>query len=349
MRTNVLNDSLRAARKMLAAAALAAALLVGSPACVKGADAKPGDMKKVDEAVPAKAATPKQPRKVLVYGLAQGFVHSSIPLGQYAVAKMGEKSGAYASVVSNDPSMFDAEKLKDFDVVVLVSTTGRYLLPRGPEVKKPDTKGMSPEEKKAAEEAANKAAEPAKKAFEESIKPHKDAEKQRLQNLIEFVRGGKGLMGIHAATDAYYDQKDYGEMIGGYFTSHPWGKGMVYKIDDPSSPLTAMFPKDEQFKIDDETYKFKSPYSREMLRVVVSMENEKSKVQDKDARPDKDHAVSWVREFGKGRVFYASHGHSEHVYWNPVMLQHYLAGIQYAAGDISADATPNGKGASAAK
>ena len=43
-----------------------------------------------------------------------------------------------------------------------------------------------------------------------------------MQNLIDFVeKDGKGLAGIHAATDAYYDDRAYGEMIGGYFAGHP--------------------------------------------------------------------------------------------------------------------------------
>jgi hypothetical protein len=29
------------------------------------------------------------------------------------------------------------------------------------------------------------------------------------------------------------------------------------------------------------------------------------------------------------------------VYWNPVMLKHYLTGIQYVLGDLQADATPS--------
>lgn len=339
MRSKQSNVPLRGRlRALLAAVAVSTATILGSPACAEAADPKPDHVQKVDAALPASApAKPAQPRKVLVYGNAQGFVHSSIPLGQYAVQKMGEKTGAFASVVSSDPAMFDADKLKDFDAVVLVSTTGQFLLPRGPDAKK--------------------ATEDEKRAFEQQVKPYKDAERQRLQNLIEFVKNGNGLMGIHAATDAYYKEPGYGEMIGGYFNGHPWGKGMVYKIDDPASPLTAMFPKGQDFKIDDETYRFREPYSRELLHVLTSLDNDKSKVtaqdaakkpdQKPDARPDKDHAVSWNREFGKGRVFYCSHGHSEHVYWNPTMVQHYLAGIQYALGDLKADATPSAKGATA--
>ena len=51
-------------------------------------------------------------------------------------------------------------------------------------------------------------------------------------------------------------------------------------------------------------------------------------------RTDKDFGVAWARSWDKGRVFYCSLGHNEHIYWNPTVLRHYLAGIQWAIGDF---------------
>ena len=58
-------------------------------------------------------------------------------------------------------------------------------------------------------------------------------------------------------------------------------------------------------------------------------------------RTDNDFAVSWVRSWGKGRVFYCSLGHRNEIFWNPAILQHYLDGIQFALGDLPADTTPS--------
>jgi type 1 glutamine amidotransferase len=58
---------------------------------------------------------------------------------------------------------------------------------------------------------------------------------------------------------------------------------------------------------------------------------------------DMDFPVSWIRSYGKGRVFYCSLGHGAPVYSNSMVLQHDLAGIQYALGDLNADSTPSGK------
>jgi hypothetical protein len=42
-------------------------------------------------------------------------------------------------------------------------------------------------------------------------------------------------------------------------------------------------------------------------------------------------------------VFYCSIGHQKEDWYNPVLLKHYLAGIQYALGDINTDTTPSAK------
>jgi type 1 glutamine amidotransferase len=55
-----------------------------------------------------------------------------------------------------------------------------------------------------------------------------------------------------------------------------------------------------------------------------------------------DFPMSWIRRHGKGRVFYTGLGHGADVFTNPQMLQHILAGIQYALGDLVADDAPDG-------
>ena len=273
--------------------------------------AKPADITKVQAALPDKApAQPMQPRKVLAFGRAQGFIHSSIPLGCTTVELLGKKTGAFDTVISFDPSIFTPEKLKQFDAIVLVSTTGDFL-----------------------DEPYNSSATAERRAAP-----------------IDFVKSGKGLAGIHAAGDAYYKWPDYGQLIGGYFNGHPWQRVTV-KIDDPNNPITAPF-NGKEFQIQDETYTYKKePWSRENLHILLSIDVSKMSDADKakENRPyDHDYGLSWIHRFGQGRVFYAAHGHSEHVYWDTPMLQHYLAGIQYAIGDLKADDTPSAKEKTAA-
>jgi type 1 glutamine amidotransferase len=53
--------------------------------------------------------------------------------------------------------------------------------------------------------------------------------------------------------------------------------------------------------------------------------------------------MSWIRRYEKGRVFYSAIGHGAPIFWNAALLQHFLAGIQYALGDLKADDSPSGK------
>ena len=326
--------------RKLTAACLAGTMLAG-PAMAMNKPAKPEDLAKMEAALPEKApATPKKARKVLVYGNANGFVHSSIALGEQTIAKMGEKTGAYTATISDDPAAFD--DLSGYDAVMLVSCTGHFLLPKVDIGKAPD-KDATDEDKKAYDAK--------KKEAEAAIASYKEKEKQRFDNLLAFVKEGKGLAGIHASSDAYYDWVEWGLLIGGYFNGHPFHKVTV-KIDDPKSPITVGF-EGKSYPTDDETYTFKQgPWSREKLHILTSLDISvftPDDVKKENRSYDHDYGISWIHEYGKGRVFYCAHGHSEHVYWEKPMLQEYLAGLQYALGDLDADATPSSPTPSSAK
>ena len=310
------------AKKVLAGVVLAACLGFGFVRCSRAIDVdrplSEAETAKIEAALPTEApAKPLKPRKVLVFTLATGFVHSSIPVGAHTFELMGKKLGTWDTVITHDKEMMAPDKLKDFDAIIMESTTGELF--------------------------GYKNGGDLKKAGDEE-KQHNDSLRK---SLIDFVKSGHGLVGIHAASDCSYDWPEYGEMIGGYFNGHPWGH-VTYKIDDPKSPLTSMFPTDKPFEMSDETYTFKKePYSRDKLHILTSIDYDKMSEKDKakENRPyDHDYALSWIHQFGAGRVFYAAHGHGEGVYSNPVMLKHYLAGIQYALGDLQADATPSGTG-----
>jgi type 1 glutamine amidotransferase len=374
------------------------------------------DVDKMMAALPATApARPKQPRKVLVLCKAAGFVHSSIPLAAKTIEAMGARTGAWTATISYDPAVITADNLKQYDAVFLDSTTGFFL------------------------DDPNDAALTA----------------ARHKALLDFVRNGKGLAGIHAASDSYHetraasaggaeagrgggrngaatmlamqmvsagdknsDQKlsrdelnaladawfdkldpnktgkvtqadftanfaslmpapqmanagraagagrgaaapqgkdnevgtwpDFNKMIGGFFKWHwTYPQLITVKIDDPKSPLTAMFH-GQEFQIHDETYTYSwDSYSRANLHVLTSIDYDKMSDADKAKeswpRPDHDYGLSWIRREGKGRVFYEAHGHDESIYAIAPMLEHVLAGVQYAIGDLKADDSPSVK------
>ena len=141
---------------------------------------------------------------------------------------------------------------------------------------------------------------------------------------------------------------EWNSIIGGYFKFH-WNDPQLItvKIDDPKSPLTTMF-NGQDFEIRDETYTLnQESFSRTNVRVLTSVNYDKMSAEDKAKEPnprsDRDYALSWIRREGRGRVFYESHGHHERVYAMKPMLEHVIAGIQYALGDLKADDTPSVK------
>ncbi|GMW00579.1 MAG: hypothetical protein AMXMBFR84_17160 [Candidatus Hydrogenedentota bacterium] len=163
------------------------------------------------------------------------------------------------------------------------------------------------------------------------------------QNLLDFVAAGKGIAGIHAATDCFYDWASYGDMMGGYFDGHPWGAGdtVTVRIDDPGHPLVEVFH-NRDYVVIDEIYQLKEPYSRDKLRILLTLNTDKTDMTKKGIkRTDGDFAVSWVRAYDKGRVYYCSLGHNEHIYWDPTITRYYLDGLQFALGDLEADTMPS--------
>lgn len=166
-----------------------------------------------------------------------------------------------------------------------------------------------------------------------------DAKKQ---GLLDFVNNGKGVIGVHAATDNFNNWPEAAKMMGGLFAGHPWGGGgtWAFKIDEPNHVLTKVF-EGKGFKLKDEIYQFKDPYTRDDRRVLLSLDlSDPETAKPKGNRADNDYAVSWIKTVGKGRVFYCSLGHGINPFQEPAIVRFYLDGIQYALGDLEADATP---------
>jgi type 1 glutamine amidotransferase len=139
-------------------------------------------------------------------------------------------------------------------------------------------------------------------------------------------------------------------MMGGAFVSHPWHKAVPVKNVEPKHPLNAGFD-GKDFEITDEIYTFALdtalPKERKFLLTL-----DPSKMEDAvkgNRKQDGPYPISWVSTYGKGRTFYCSLGHREEIYCNPAVLNHYLAGIQFALGDLEADASPTQKKSDAGK
>jgi type 1 glutamine amidotransferase len=259
-------------------------------------------------AAPGKApAKPAKPRKVLIWG--HVWTHQPNPFAEKALEILGRKTGAFEAVVSDDPRLLLADRLARFDALVMNNIHERE--PFLPE----NFQQLDAEQKMAAQK------------LDEAVK----------QSILEFVRDGKGIVGIHAATAALQNWPEYGEMMGGYYGGHIHQEVPI-KLDDPGHPVNACFA-GQPWRLRDEIYIAREPYSRKKLRVLLSLDLEQ--MADPGKRPDQDYAVSWVRSYGEGRVFYTTLGHAVETYWNPQFLQHVLAGVQFAIGDLPGETDPS--------
>jgi len=164
--------------------------------------------------------------------------------------------------------------------------------------------------------------------------------------ILNFLKSGKGIVGIHAATDNFNDWPEMQQIMGGKFTGHPWGAGGTWavKLDEPDHPLLKAFA-GQGFKLKDEIYRTDPPlYDRSKQRVLMSLDHSDSATAARREKPeDDDVGITWIKQVGDGRVFYCSLGHNNHLTWWTPLLQHYLDGIQFAMGDLKCDARPRGK------
>lgn len=284
--------------------AISAALALVLGAGVFAQDKTDKYLEKIQQALPEKApAEPKAKRKVLIYSKTAGFRHSSIPVGTRTFVLMGDKTGAYMAVATEEPEFFAPEKLKTFDAVVMLNTTGNCLRP----------------------------------AADKSDKNAIELEEIYKNSLENFVAGGKGLMGTHSATDTYHKWEAYNKMMGGTFAGHPWHTKVPVKVLEPKHPLNAAF-EGKDFEIVDEIYQFRADTGLASERtMLLSLDTDKMDV-SKGSRKDQTYPVSWAATYGQGRTFYCSLGHREEIYHNPTILKHYLAGLQYVLGDLPAPA-----------
>ena len=167
-----------------------------------------------------------------------------------------------------------------------------------------------------------------------------DMTSQQKADFMSFIKeDGKGFIGAHSAIDTFYNWPEYGEMTGGYFDQHPWGVfDAPVIVEDAAFPGMKGFAK--TFTIKDEIYQAKA-YSRDKVRVLARLDPDKIDLKNPRVhRTDRDFAVAWIKEYGKGRVFYSTFGHRPEVWDMPEVQKMYLEAIKWAMKLTDADSTP---------
>jgi type 1 glutamine amidotransferase len=133
-------------------------------------------------------------------------------------------------------------------------------------------------------------------------------------------------------------------MIGGLW-DHPWTKSenleieLPILVEDAGHPIMQALPSD--FTVFDEAAVHQAPYSRDNVRVLASLDLASvDPALGRDPANDRDVPIAWVKEYGQGRVFYSTLGHSDQSWDNPQVQQMFLDAIRWALGLVEGDATP---------
>ncbi len=143
----------------------------------------------------------------------------------------------------------------------------------------------------------------------------------------QYIRSGKGYVGVHAATDTEYDWPWYNKLVGAQFDSHPKQQLATFNVLDSTFIATSHLP--HVWKRFDELYNFKSPqWDDKDFHILITID-ETSYTGGKNGS---FHPMSWYHSYDGGRAFYTELGHTDESYQEPLYLQHLLGGIQYAIG-----------------
>lgn len=266
----------------------------------------PADRAKIEAAAPKRAlAQPKKPRKLLVVDLcpAGGYYHATIANANLALQVWAKSTGAYQPTFSNDLNNLKYPKIKEYDAVFLNSVVGEVF-------------------------------------------PDPDV----LNGLLRYVREGGGVAGLHGATYASMDIPEYGDMMGAEDGPHHV-EPAVLRVEDANSPITKSIIDSNltkamggrEFPWTDEFYHFlpEGSYSRSKLHILLSIDTSKSDMTRWHVRPDNDYGLSWIKSYGKGRVFNCALGHTPALLETPETAEFIFAGVQFVLGDLNADTTPS--------
>jgi len=286
---------------------------------ITGQDMQPFDLTnewlvKIENIAPSIARIPlAKKKKVLIFSLHTGYEHWTIPHTEAVMKMIGNKSKAYEMQTSKDIKAFNMKNLKKFDVIILNN---------------------------------NCPIDDKRNLFWDKLKEDESLnDKQRLkkadkleQNILKYVKKGGGLMALHGGIIMQNKSPKFGEMVGGSFDYHPKQQMIQVKLMDKNHPLLQAF-NGEGFKHVDEPYMFNNAYFDYNFRPLLYMEADKLEGKKEEVK-DNIKYISWIKKYGKGRVFYSSPSHNAQSFENPSLLQFFLDGLQYASGDLKCNDSP---------
>jgi type 1 glutamine amidotransferase len=174
------------------------------------------------------------------------------------------------------------------------------------------------------------------------------------QVLLDAIKGGKGFVGVHAASDTFHTPPDtsdlsnryiahgegqdpYLKMLGAEFITHgrePRLQDANLIVNDPKFPGLEGVTSPVSFN--EEWYSLKD-FTPD-LHVILTLDTQGMKGEPYQRAP---YPVTWGRMHGKGRVFYTAMGDRPENWKNEFFLNVLGGGIRWAIGDANAQADVN--------
>ena len=148
-----------------------------------------------------------------------------------------------------------------------------------------------------------------------------------------YIRSGRGYVGVHAASDTEYTWPWYGGLVGAYFSSHPAIQKATVLVEDFEHASTRFLP--EGWVRTDEWYNFQSN-PRANVHVLGRLDESTYT----GGTMGSDHPIAWFHDYDGGRAWYTAGGHTDDAWSEPLFLAHVRGLLRWAAGLSAGDCSP---------
>ncbi len=145
---------------------------------------------------------------------------------------------------------------------------------------------------------------------------HENISPSQEKALMNFVHAGNAFIPVHSASFCFKNSPEYINLVGAQFKDHGTDTFTASIVNETHPIMKSL----EEFSTWDETY----VHHKIAEDITVLME-----------RVDGEHAEpwTWVKEYGRGKVFYTAYGHDERTWNHPGFQKLIKEGILWAVSD----------------
>ena len=142
----------------------------------------------------------------------------------------------------------------------------------------------------------------------------------------DFVTSGNGFYALHNSSHISLSSKNYREVMGGAYISHPPLRPFQVHATENKHPITAGM---SSFMVNDEQHYV--TYDKDPKHIILEAENiDGLKFEDLGTRS----VSGWAYDFGQGRVVFTAVGHTIHAMWNPQYMEIQKRSVRWLLKDL---------------